>query len=401
VLLVAVSSSRSAAPTIIGGSPGLRRVLDQVDRLAPTAESVLIQGESGTGKEGIAHRIHARSGRRGPLVVVNCAALPAELAESELFGHVRGAFTGAVAERVGLIAAADGGTLFLDEVGELPLEVQAKLLRVLQEREIRPLGGRRVERVDVRFVAATLRDLEARVAQGLFRDDLLFRLSTFTLVLPPLRERGDDVLRLARHFVAEMAQRPGVGSRTLARSTGAALRGHAWPGNVRELQAALLRAAVFGDGKIITGADIRRALEAPTEVEALEDRLMNLLESAGELSMGAITTSLRVPRTTAWRALGRLSEQGRVCCHGQGRGRRYAAAASDGRGAVRMKPSSRRQAALELARAEGRVTRQLLVEAAGVSERTAGRILAEMVAAGALIAQGRGRGAGYRLSGGM
>ncbi len=375
-------------------------MLDQVDRLAPTAESVLIQGESGTGKEGIAHRIHARSGRRGPLVVVNCAALPAELAESELFGHVRGAFTGAVSERVGLIAAADGGTLFLDEVGELPLEVQAKLLRVLQEREIRPLGGRRVMRVDVRFVAATLRDLEARVAQGLFRDDLLFRLSTFTLVLPPLRERGDDVLLLARHFVAEMAHRPGVGPRTLARSAGAALRGHAWPGNVRELQAALLRAAVFGDGKTITGADLRRVLEAPAESEPLEVRLMHLLESAGELSMGAITTSLRVPRTTAWRALGRLSEQGRVRCHGQGRGRRYAAAEHRGGEVGSAKPSPRWQAALELARAEGRVTRQWLVEASGVSERTAGRILAEMVAAGALVAQGRGRSAGYRLSDG-
>lgn len=215
-----LGAARAPRDPIIGQCPGLRRVLAAADKIAPTTMSVLVAGETGTGKEGLARRLHDASKRTGPFVVVNCASLPPELVESELFGHERGAFTGAVAPRKGLVLEASGGTLFLDEVGELPMDVQAKLLRLLQEKEVRPLGGQRVVKVDVRVVAATWRDLRARVVEGAFREDLFYRLATFELALPPLRERGDDVLLLARHIVDGFARQPGIGRRTLARTAG-------------------------------------------------------------------------------------------------------------------------------------------------------------------------------------
>ena len=388
--------SMRGEPAIVGQCPGLRRVLAAADRIAPTAMSVLVTGETGTGKEGLARRLHDASGRKGAFVVVNCASLPPELVESELFGHARGAFTGAVGDKRGLVLDANGGTLFLDEIGELTMEVQAKLLRLLQEKEIRPLGGRQVLKVDVRVVAATWRDLRARVAEGAFRDDLLYRLAVFELALPPLRERGDDVLLLARHVVDGFARQVGIGRRSLARSAGAALRGHGWKGNVRELQAVLARAAVLGDGRTITGADIRGALSAAPAAEAsVEERLLTLIGSAGEVTMGQIRVALRVPRTTAWRAVMELVGAGKIAAMGATKGRRYAVPVVVEPTATALARDARWDAVLGILATEGRVNRQRVVEALMLSERTAGRLLAAMAHCGVLLADGSGRSQRY------
>ena len=374
----------------IGRSSCLRRVIAQAERIAPTPASVLITGETGTGKEVMARFLHDRSGRSGPFVAVNCASLPKDLVESELFGHEKGAFTGASEAKRGLIREANGGTLFLDEVGEMPMDVQVKLLRVLQERKVRPVGGRREEGFDVRVVAATLRDIEAEVAAGRFREDLLYRLAAFEVTLPPLRDRGDDIVLLAQAFVAQHATQPGVGQRTLGRSAFAALRGHDWPGNVRELQRVLLRAAVLGDGRRITGANVREVLAVQPADESVEDRLRKLLASGGETSMGEITTALRVPRTSAWRALVALAMAGVVTTAGTGRGRRYRLSASQAAHALVDD-----NAIVRLARTHGQVTRRDVVLYLGLSERTAGRLLADLVASQRLFAVGKGRGASY------
>jgi formate hydrogenlyase transcriptional activator len=231
---------------LVGRSPELLALLRQVEQVAPTDSTVLIVGETGTGKELVARAVHARSGRRGrPLVKVNCSAISAGLVESELFGHVKGAFTGAIERRVGRFELADGGTIFLDEVGELPPETQVKLLRVLQEREFEPVGSSRTQPVDVRIIAATNRDLEEAVAGGRFRADLFYRLNVFPLKVPPLRERREDVRLLVMFFVSQFARKlgkpvPGVTDETITRLTD-----YDWPGNIRELQNVLERAVIL------------------------------------------------------------------------------------------------------------------------------------------------------------
>jgi len=234
---------------IIGSSPALRVPLAHVERVAPTDATVLIVGESGTGKELFARAIHEGSDRRNePLVRANCAAMPRELFESEFFGHMKGAFTGATSHRAGRFEIADGGTLFLDEVGEIPLELQSKLLRVLQEGEFERVGDTETRKVDVRVVAATNRDLAAEVAQGQFREDLYYRLSVFPLALPPLRDRSEDIEDLARHFIDRAAQRYHRPPPTLEPAQALALRRYAWPGNIRELQNVIDRAVILSDG---------------------------------------------------------------------------------------------------------------------------------------------------------
>ncbi|MHC5114757.1 MAG: sigma 54-interacting transcriptional regulator [Planctomycetota bacterium] len=230
---------------IIGDSAALRRVLVDVDDVAGSDTTVLITGETGTGKELIARAIHQRSPRASKsLIKVNCAAIAATLQESEFFGHEPGAFTGATRRRDGRFKLADGGTIFLDEVGELPLDLQAKLLRVLQEGEFEPVGGTRTERVNVRVVAATNRDLDAMVKAGTFRKDLLYRLNVFPVEAPPLRERGDDVVTLAAAFARGFARRHGRPEPTLSPDDEAKLRRYDWPGNVRELQNVIERAMI-------------------------------------------------------------------------------------------------------------------------------------------------------------
>jgi DNA-binding NtrC family response regulator len=234
---------------ILGRSPPVVALRERVRKIGPSDATVLVLGESGTGKELVARALHASSRRRGrPFVALNCAAIAEGLVESELFGHEKGAFTGATASHGGLFKAADGGTLFLDEIGELPLPAQARLLRALQEGEVRPVGSARAVRVEVRLVAATHRDLAAMVKTGAFRGDLYFRLRVLELRLPPLRERGDDVLALARARLARAAARLGRPPLGLAPAADAALLAHDWPGNVRELENAMERAAVLAEG---------------------------------------------------------------------------------------------------------------------------------------------------------
>jgi transcriptional regulator with GAF, ATPase, and Fis domain len=231
---------------IVGNSPALEAVLELVERVAPTTSTVFIQGETGTGKELIAKAIHNISPRYDrPFVKVNCAAIPLDLLESELFGHERGAFTGAIAQKIGRFELADKGTLFLDEVGDIPLPLQPKLLRVLQEREFERLGSARTHRVDVRVVAATHRDLEQMVKGNEFRSDLYYRLNVFPVLLPPLRARQEDIPELVTHFVGFYGSRMGKRIEHIGEETMAALLSYPWPGNVRELQNLIERAVIL------------------------------------------------------------------------------------------------------------------------------------------------------------
>src|SRR3989441_4901635 len=231
---------------IIGNSSALESVLEQVERVAPTDSTVLIQGETGTGKELIARAIHNLSARCGrPFIKLNCAAIPFDLLESELFGHEKGAFTGAIAQKTGRFELADKGTLFLDEVGDIPLELQAKLLRVLQEQEFERLGSNRTHKVDVRLIAATHRDLPAMVRQGAFRDDLFYRLKVFPITVPALRQRTEDIPRLVRHFATLYAQRMNKRIDGIPPETMEALVRYEWPGNVRALQNFIERAVIL------------------------------------------------------------------------------------------------------------------------------------------------------------
>jgi DNA-binding NtrC family response regulator len=234
---------------LVGQSSGLRHLVSQIDMVAPTEASVLILGETGTGKELVAHEIHRRSARKdAPLVRVNCASIPRELFESEFFGHVRGSFTGAVKDRAGRFETAEGGTIFLDEVGEIPLETQNKLLRILQEKRYERVGDDRTRRANVRVVAATNRDLKKAAAAGRFREDLFYRLNVFPIQVPPLRERMDDIPLLAKHFVELSAKELKCAKPRLTRAAVTQLQNYDWPGNVRELRNVVERAVILARG---------------------------------------------------------------------------------------------------------------------------------------------------------
>ena len=238
---------------IIGESPALESVLKQVTRVAPTGSTVLIQGETGTGKELIARAIHNISSRCGrPFVKLNCAAIPLDLLESELFGHERGAFTGAIAQKTGRFELADKGTLFLDEIGDIPLALQPKLLRVLQEQEFERLGGTRTHQVNVRLVAATHRNLTEMMKRGEFRSDLYYRLNVFPVTLPPLRARCEDIPALVTHFVEMFCRRMDKQIEDIPEETMAALCSYQWPGNIRELQNLIERAVILSDDGVLS-----------------------------------------------------------------------------------------------------------------------------------------------------
>lgn len=256
---------------IVGQSPPLLSMMARIEAVADTPASVLIVGETGSGKELVAHAIHARSGRAdGPLVKVNCASIPDELFESEFFGHVRGAFTGAHQDRVGRFQLADGGTLFLDEVGEIPLALQGKLLRVLQEKEFERVGEDRSRTVDVRVIAATNKDLEKAVEAGEFREDLYYRLGVFPVEVPPLRKRGDDVVMLALHILEQVCRDFGRECPNLTQKQVDALRRYSWPGNIRELKNVIERAVILSQGKHLR-LDLSLT-EAGLEPPALDDQ---------------------------------------------------------------------------------------------------------------------------------
>jgi formate hydrogenlyase transcriptional activator len=237
---------------VIGKSPALQAVLEEIERVAPTNATVLIQGETGTGKELIAQAIHNTGSRRGrPFVKLNCAAIPLDLLESELFGHERGAFTGAIAQKIGRFQLADKGTLFLDEVGDIPLALQPKLLRVLQEQEFERLGSTRTHQVDVRLVAATNRDLTKMVKGGEFRSDLYYRLNVFPILLPPLRERREDIPTLVEHFVEFFGHRMGRQIEHIPPEMMSSLSTYHWPGNIRELQNLIERAMILSNDTLV------------------------------------------------------------------------------------------------------------------------------------------------------
>ena len=299
---------------LIGGNAKMREIYSIIEKIAPTATTVVIDGETGTGKEVVAQAIHSLSPRsRNELVVFDCGAVPPNLIESELFGHEKGSFTGAVMSREGLFEMADGGTLFLDELGELPLDLQPKLLRALEQREVRRVGGAKSQKVDVRIIAATNRKLEAMVAAGEFREDLYFRLCVVEITVPPLRQRLVDLPALCASLLPRAARRCGRAAKPIAVGAMERMAAYAWPGNVRELENVLERALVLGDGIEITAADLELAdRPAPPEVleprdasvphgEVMEDierrRLTNALrDAAGNQSTAA--RALGMPRTT-------------------------------------------------------------------------------------------------------
>jgi formate hydrogenlyase transcriptional activator len=268
---------------IVGSSSVLRAVLDELRTVAPTDATVLIEGETGTGKELIARAIHMHSERRRrPFVKLNCAAIPAELLETELFGHERGAFTGAIGQRIGRFEAANGGTLFLDEIGEMPVHLQAKLLRCVQEQEIERVGGNRTIHIDVRIVAATNRDLKAMVAENKFRADLYYRLAVFPLNIPPLRERRDDIPVLTRYFVQKYSRRMGREIESISAQSIEALIGYDWPGNIRELQNVIERSVILSNGpelQVIMPQFTARSKSFPAAAAPLYLRASNVSEA--------------------------------------------------------------------------------------------------------------------------
>lgn len=260
---------------LLGNSPAIREVVDKITRVADAKTTVLITGESGSGKELVARAIHFNGPRCGkPFLAVNCGALPQTLAESELFGHERGAFTGAGSRHAGVFEQADGGTLFLDEVSELPMPLQATLLRVLETQEIRRVGSEKPLSVDVRIVAATNRDLKAEVRAGRFREDVFFRLNVVRIDVPPLRDRKDDILLLADAYLQQLVREGGVRGKRLSPAAMEALQGHHWPGNVRELQNAVAHAAIMATGDEIGPEDLPLELAATGEWLTALDRLL-------------------------------------------------------------------------------------------------------------------------------
>jgi two-component system, NtrC family, response regulator AtoC len=307
------------AAGIIGQSRAMRELMDLLARVAPSGSSVLVTGESGTGKEVIAKALHDQSGASGRFVAVNCAAIPEQLLESELFGHEKGAFTDAKTSRAGLFAEANGGTLFLDEIGEMPLGLQPKLLRALQERTVRPIGGRRDIPFDARLICATNRDLALAVEEGRFRQDLYFRVNVIEVPIPPLRARGNDVLLLATHFLKEFATRAKKAVEGLTPEAAAQLLRYPWPGNVRELANVVERAVALTANDHITLADLPKTVQErrgpeviigtdASELVSLEEMerryVLHVLESVGG-SRTAAAKILGVDRTTLWRRLER------------------------------------------------------------------------------------------------
>jgi len=301
---------------IVGSSPALEIVLAEVQRVAPTDSTVLVLGETGTGKELMARAIHNLSGRYGrPFVKLNCSAIPFDLLESELFGHEKGAFTGAVSQKIGRFEMADTGTLFLDEIGDLPLAVQPKLLRVLQEQEFERLGSGRTHRINVRLVAATHRDLAQMVARNEFRSDLYYRLNVFPVVLPPLRERREDIGRLVSHFVELFARRMGKRIEHIPQTTMNAFLEYSWPGNVRELQNLIERAVIRSDNGVLPNPLPASQKNAVTPIapkgtfrDAERDLILKTLRATGGMVGGPRGAAVRLglKRTTLITKMKRL-----------------------------------------------------------------------------------------------
>jgi len=310
------SQSENGAHGMVGNSPRLKAVLDQIDVVAPTDSTVLILGETGTGKELVARAVHKLSPRRdAPFVTLNCAAIPTGLLESELFGHERGAFTGAVTQRIGRFEAANGGTLFLDEIGDIPLDLQVKFLRVIQEKEFERLGGTRSSRVNVRLVAATNCDLLQMIGDKSFRSDLYYRLSVFPISLPPLRDRLEDIPALVRHFAAKYAGRMNKAVEAIPSQTMEAMLSYNWPGNIRELQNFIERGVINSRSPVFQ-PDLAQIQQQRTSVRrsihTLDDATRNhILQTLDEVrwvigGRHGAAARLGIPRTTLISKMRRL-----------------------------------------------------------------------------------------------
>jgi formate hydrogenlyase transcriptional activator len=308
---------------LIGSSERFRAVLDDVGVVAQADCSVLVHGETGTGKEVIAHAIHDRSPRlRGPFVGLNCAAIPAALLESELFGHEKGAFTGAIAQTTGRFQAAHGGTLFLDEIGDLPLELQPKLLRVLQEQQYERLGSSRTLRADVRVIAATNQNLFRMVEDKTFRADLYYRLSVFPISLPPLRERKDDIPSLVEHFVQQFSRQMGKSIDTVPDGVMDVVKRHPWPGNIRELQNFIERSVIVTQGRVLSPriTELKLLMQATlpaapqTLSGALRAHILNTLKETNWVVGGrdGAAARLGLPRTTLISRMQKLGISGKL-----------------------------------------------------------------------------------------
>ena len=378
---------------MIGRSPGLRDALAAARRVGSTRHAVLILGESGTGKERLAQLVHESSGRSGRFIPVNVATMVESLMDSELFGHERGAFTGASQTKKGLFEAAEGGTLFLDEIGDLPAGLQARLLRVLQEGAIRRVGGTSDIRIDVRIVSATHHNLSEMTARQTFRLDLFHRLAGYQIRLPPLRERGRDVLLLAEQLLTEQA-----GPRPLRLSQDAQERllHHAWPGNIRELQNVINQATLDATGPRITARHLILSPSVPANggQADLDEAIVNFVERHGQVEGVQIQRAFALSKSTAQRRLNRLLEDHRLTTTGVGRGTRYAVpvpcAETDGLDA-------RSRKILEITHQEGEVTRRGVVDRLGISPKTASRVLTGLVETRLLIPLGSGRASRYVL----
>ena len=311
-------ATTSAFEGIVGRSAALRVVLDQIQTVAPTGSAVLIEGETGTGKELIARAIHAFSSRRGgAFVTMNCAAIPRELLESEIFGHEKGAFTGAVTRKVGRFEAAHRGTLFMDEIGDMPLELQAKVLRILQEQEFERLGSTTTQRVSVRVVAATNQDLDRLVSEKQFRSDLYYRLNVFPIRVPPLRERRDDIPLLAAHFVKTFSERMNKQIETIPSDAMWALMDYDWPGNIRELQNFIERSVILTTGRLlkppISELQNKRSRPQPITLKECErEHILKAIRESNWVIAGphGAAARLGVPRSTLMYRMRKLAIMG-------------------------------------------------------------------------------------------
>lgn len=328
-----------ANPELIGSSPGFRAVLEKVDTVANAGCTVLLRGETGTGKEVVAHAIHDRSERRfNRFVALNCAAVPAALHESELFGHEKGAFTGAVSQSAGRFQAADRGTLFLGEIGDLPLELQPKLLRVLQEQQFERLGSGRTTQVDMRVIAATNQDLKRMVREHRFRADLYYRIEVFPIELPPLRDRKDDIPLLVEHFIAKYAERHRKPVPELPEDLVSAIQSHDWPGNIRELQNFVERAVVMASASAWQSliSDLQRRGfsygPAQTLVDAEKAHIVTILQEANWVVGGrnGAAARLGLPRTTLISKMRKLGISRQRCETAPGTSNERVACASAG-----------------------------------------------------------------------
>jgi DNA-binding NtrC family response regulator len=291
--------------TLIGEHPKILRLMDMVRKTAASDAMVLIRGESGTGKELVAHAMHYESARaNGPLVAVNCGAIPAELVESELFGHTKGAYTGAVGANEGLIREANFGTLFLDEIGDMPLALQVKFLRVLEDKQIRPVGSREVFHINVRIIAATNKDLKEAVAKGEFREDLYYRINVIDLHVPPLRERGSDIDLLTRHFIEQYAQSVGKRITGLDAEFNDFIHSYDWPGNVRELKNLIERAVILAEREVLAYSDLADGIVSPVLSEHAFDKLDHPLSIEGYIKQVVLQYQDKIPEVELATMLG-------------------------------------------------------------------------------------------------